>query len=72
MVNLMTRKPMTMKKPIAQFTNSFYRMTAFVVQGVKGYNVTMRDDDSMEFLPTAICGVADLEDAKKRAQLLVR
>lgn len=36
---------------IATFTNIEDAMTAFVTEGEKGFHVSLRDDDSMEFAP---------------------
>lgn len=58
---------------LASYTNAETGMTSFVVANSKsGYNVTLRDDDSGEFVPLAIVGIASLEVANAKAQEAVK
>lgn len=62
-----------MQTPIAQFTNSETGMTSFVFANSKaGFNVTLRDDDSGEFVPASICGISTIEAATAKAQEVVK
>ena len=59
--------------PIASFTNESTGMTAFVYPNTKaGYNVTVRDDDSGEYLSTAITGIQSLDAAKAKAMEILK
>jgi len=54
---------------IAQFTNHDDAMTAFVVESfLGGYGVSLRDDDSGEFVGFAIHGIKSLGTAIAKAK----
>lgn len=58
------------------FSNAEDGVSGYVSEATngKGYNVTLRDDDSGEFVPSAICHIASLdvaiETARKAAGLI--
>lgn len=56
--------------PLYTATNNETGMSAFVSTNMRkegGFNVTLRDDDSGEYVPLAIIGISNFEDAKKAA-----
>lgn len=60
-----------MNNALASYTNAELGMTSFVFANTTktgGFNVTLRDDDSGEFVPLAICGIQSLDAAKAKAQ----
>lgn len=60
-----------MERILHQYTNESTGMTAFVVVGAKGYHVSLRDDDSGEFLPTVTC-FPELERAVAKAKEVLK
>jgi hypothetical protein len=60
-----------MTNALHAFTNADTGMTSFVFAGVNGYNVTLRDDDSGEYVPVAIVNIKDEASAVAKAQALV-
>lgn len=56
--------------PLWTITNKEFAITAFVSSNMRkegGFNVTLRDDGSGEFVPFAILGISHFEDAQAQA-----
>ena len=54
---------------LASFTNTADNMTSFVVESARGgYGVSIRDDDSGEFVGFAIHGIKSLDSAIAKAK----
>ena len=61
-----------MTDALASFTNTADGVTSFVFKNVKsGFNVTLRDDDSGEFVGAAICGIKNLDAAIAKAKEII-
>jgi hypothetical protein len=61
-----------MKKPVETFTNKDDGMESYVFENDRGgYNVTMKDLDSGDFIPTAFTGIKDLKKAIEKAKKIV-
>ena len=57
---------------ITQFTNPSDAMTAFVIESyLGGYGVSLRDDDSGEFVGLSFHGIKSLDAAIAKAQEVV-
>jgi len=63
------------KKPLKTFTNKEDGMESYVFENEGregGYNVTMKDLDADEFVPTGFVGIKDLNKAIEKAKKIVR
>lgn len=64
-----------MKKPLKTFTNKEDGMESYVFENEGkggGYNVTLKDLDSGEFVPSGFIGIKDLNKAIEKAKKIVR
>jgi hypothetical protein len=61
------------KKPLKTFTNKDEGMESYVFESDRGgYNVTMKDLDADEMVPTGFVGIKDLDAAIAKAKKIVR
>jgi hypothetical protein len=59
-------------KPLKTFTNEDTQMESYVYENERsGYNVTVKDLDSGEMLPTSFSGIRDLNQAIQKAKKAV-
>jgi len=64
-----------MKKPLKTFTNKEDGMESYVFENEGkdgGYNVTLKDLDADEFVPSGFVGIKDLNKAIEKAKKIVR